>query len=250
MLARFRRLLLLGDSAVGLLSSSGSRRPSRLPEFVRVLRPNLPFEVPFARSALLGGDGDRELEIQDRFAKSANDSTVLDRSSGGGASSEESVETVPALSRDKRFVRWSVTVRTLGLDFELGSQDRGRSIIERVRPGRLSWSSRAAAGVITGTLAGFGASAGAGGDAVSDFGVSRAWRREADRLGGIWGRALLPDLRASSNSAMSKEGTSKAGRLGRLLKLFARCIDEVAVTAECGGLPGTVDSRSGVECER
>jgi len=65
---------------------------------------------------------------------------------------------------------------------------------------------------------------------------------------------FLSKLRADSNSTMSNEGTSKAGRLGRLLKLFARwaaaataAADELA--GESGAL-GRADSRSGVECER
>lgn len=70
MLARFKvPFLLPGDSDVWAVSSFTSTAAKRLPESALALRPNLLFvEVPFARSALLGGDGDRELEFQERLA--------------------------------------------------------------------------------------------------------------------------------------------------------------------------------------
>ena len=65
---------------------------------------------------------------------------------------------------------------------------------------------------------------------------------------------VLPMANTDSNSAMSKEGTSNAGRLGRsLLMLLERCrtgFDLEAAVGGGGGDVGNEDKRSGVEWER
>jgi len=61
-------LLLLEESAGWLPSSSESVDDNRLAELARDLKPNRGLDEPPFRSALLGGEGDLEDEIQDRFA--------------------------------------------------------------------------------------------------------------------------------------------------------------------------------------
>jgi len=202
--------------------SSGSPAPGRLPESLRPRRPSLPFEVPFVRSALLGGDGDRELDIQERFAKSAKDSTVFDLSKRAACGSSGTSPTL-SLTRDLGRSFWAA--RTLGLDFELGSHERGRSIIDLVRPDRSSSATMAAGGGVSAL-------------------ISTAFSCTTGRRGGF---LSLSNLRADSKSARSNDGTSKAGRLGSSLELFARCN---AWGFAGGNGWGKADNRSGVECER
>jgi len=180
---------------------------------------------------LLGGDGDLEVLIQDFFAKSANDSTVLDLSSGfnSGASSTKSASVKVRLmvSLENRFERCAVEGRTSGLDFELGNHERRRSIIDLLR--LREWAG----------ATGFLVTAGAGALSVvpSSFSFASTTTKGCFNVE-CWRKSVLgfeseseselelelgldepdPPLRADSNSeARSKERTSKAGRLGRLL---------------------------------
>lgn len=251
MLARLNaRVLLLGDSAGGWpASSSESVRLKRLAESARERPPNLLRAAPLARSALVGGgEGDREdVEIHDLFAKSANDSTVLGLSNtgaGGGAStgpllsSGTPTTTTSSLGGTSDFGRGGLgDTRTLGLDFELGIHDRGRSIIELLRARRSSgcWATMATAG---------------GGTRLSS--LASAGERRAGA--GVGFGFVLPKANTDSNSAMSKEGTSNAGRLGNsLLMLLERCRKGFDLEATGGGGGEDVcseDKRSGVEWER
>lgn len=249
MLARLNaRVLLLGDSAgVWPASSSESVRLKRLAESARERPPNLLRAAPLARSALLGGgEGDLEdVEIHDFFAKSANDSTVLGLSNtgaGGGAStgllsSGTPTTTTSSLGGTSDFGRGGIgDTRTLGLDFELGIHDRGRSIIELLRARRSSgcWATMATAG---------------GGARLS---LPSAGERRAGA--GVGFGFVLPKANTDSNSAISKEGTSNAGRLGNsLLMLLERCRKGFDLEAAGGGGGEDVcseDKRSGVEWER
>ncbi len=166
---------------------------------------------------LLGGEGDRELDIHDRRAYSAKDSTVRDRSNGlGGVSRSRSASisslsplSLSSLSPCRGPGESSRSrIRTSGVDLEVGSHERGRSIMDTrlldlsccvSSPAGWAEGRRVAEGlsVATSTVFGFGTS-------FSLF-LSTPNRREA------W-----------KSSPRSKEGTSKAGRLGRLLRLSAR----------------------------
>lgn len=250
MLARFKaRVLLLGDSAGWWpASSSGSVRLKRLAESARERPPNLLRAAPFAPSALLGGgEGDREDdEIHDLFAKSANDSTVLGLSNtgaGGGAStglllsSGTPTTTTSSLGGTSDFGRGGTgNTRTSGLNFELGIHDRGRSIIELLRAGRSSgcWATMATVGGARLSL------------------LPSAGERRAGA--GVGFGFVLPKANTDSNSAISKEGTSNAGRLGNsLLMLLERCRKGFDLEAAGGGGGEDVcseDKRSGVEWER
>lgn len=113
----------VGDPA---LSLGFSFNDDRLPVLARL--------APDSFSALLGGDGDREEEIHEgRLANSANASTVLgfSRCFWVGTSWDTSM----SLYLDTSFGGWPKLPSTSGLDFELGSQERGRSIIDLVRLG-------------------------------------------------------------------------------------------------------------------
>jgi hypothetical protein len=79
-------------------------------------------------SEFLVGEGDLDLEIQDRFAKSAKDSTAFGPSKDFPASM---LPDTPATFCLANLLDWcSCLARTLGLNFELGSQERGRSTID------------------------------------------------------------------------------------------------------------------------
>ncbi len=126
MLARFNaRLLLLCCSA-----------PAWVPGVVLVLgvagssTDKGRAEAPRGFSALVGGgEGDLDLEIQERLAKSAKDSG-LDRSGGFPAAGVVSVAEAATCCWASLLGRCSWLVRTLGLDLELGSHERGRSTID------------------------------------------------------------------------------------------------------------------------
>ena len=84
------RLVLLSDSGNWAASGSGPGAFAFL-ALLGLPRLDLAFglaapvrSVSRRRWALVGGDGDLELDIQERLAKPANDSTVLDLSNGFG----------------------------------------------------------------------------------------------------------------------------------------------------------------------
>lgn len=227
-------------------------RLRRLAESARERPPNLLRAAPLARSALLGGgEGDLDAEIHDFFAKSANDSTVLDLSNTGacgGASTGlplSGIPTTSSLGDTSDFGRGGIwATRTLGLDFELGIHDRGRSIIELLREGRSSgcWATMAKAGE-------------EGFDAAPTTNLSLSSGAGEPRAGaGVGFGFVRPRANTDSNSPISKEGTSNAGRLGNsLLMLLERCRKGFDLEAAGGGGGedvGNEDKRSGVEWDR
>jgi hypothetical protein len=129
MLARFKaRLLLLGGSVAPLASPRAWLPGVALSVEVAGLSAEEARATARDFSGLLGGEGDLDLEIQDLLAKSAKDSTVLDRSKGFGTKVSSGAPATFCLT--SFFVRCSWMVRTLGADFELGSHETGRSIID------------------------------------------------------------------------------------------------------------------------
>ena len=223
-------------------------------------------------SGLLGGEGDLDLDIQDLLAKSAKDSTVLDLSKGFTAklSSGAPAATFCCCGLTSFFGRCSATARTLGADFELGSHETGRSIIDllllRVC---LSTAVTPAAALCSLSL-------------CCSFSVwwfpltllmmfllvtSLSWNSiptvVSFAVAGLRRRVsvVVVKLKDFSNSVTrSKDGMSKVARPGRLLKPGDRPTGTVAskvskvVQEEGGGLdkapvlPATA-SKSGAECE-
>jgi hypothetical protein len=188
------------------------------------------------------GDGDLEpLDIHDLLARPARDSMVLDLSNGfgsGAASFSLSGTTLGILGVTGTS---SSNILTSGLDLELGSQRR-RSMMDFFRLALSGLAGMATCVSDVGTVlsgAKLFLSFAAGFESSITAVVSK--RRDV--------------LKSSSNSnSMSIEGTSKAGRLGRLFRLRVLCFSwlgdkcEFMLTVE--GRFDRPDSKSGVECER
>lgn len=271
-LARLRaRLVLLSESADRLVSRSkpsASARGRGL-EFFRAAASGeadlaglvldfLPSGPPLSGESLLSvfflllGDGDLEGDIHDRRAKPANDSTVLDLSSGFGSSLDSTLELLSLPSEPLSFADGAgpsgfSSLRKSGEDLELGSHRRGLSIMDLLRR-RVSTSGSTGASAIFLTPTS-SSSLGAGG-AGWRFGMFNF----SSRLKVAW----------KSWWSKSKEGTSKEGReggKGRDLRLEVRWEgwslereegEEEEAAAVFGGVALSVsrESRSGVECER
>jgi hypothetical protein len=173
------------------------------------------------------GEGDLALDIHDLFASPARDISVLDRPIGfvvgNGGTGGTSVSGAAVLSLTTAPLTFAfvfivapessttdlAVARTSGLDFELGSHERFRSIMDFLR-------------LVFSFFAGT-----AGAAVVVEVRISTMFFSFDDVLG-LGLSSLTPDSKRSESKSESKsnskssEGTSKAGRLGRLLRLRVR----------------------------
>ena len=173
------------------------------------------------------GEGEREPEIHDLLAKSAKDSeTVRDLSTSLGSATPRAADAAEPLSLVTPRDPPSTKSLTLGVDREVGIQDRGRSMSDFRRA---RTSGRAAAGAST----------------VMDWGWAFLWAAAA--MVAFLGPG--PRIGMEKSESRSNEGMSKAGRLGSDLQLRVRWWAERAAML-AGGLARDDDSRSGVEWDR
>jgi hypothetical protein len=192
-------------------------------------------------SFFVDGDGDLELDIQDLLARPARDSIVLDLSSGFGSG------LAPVLFVNMPLGIFGVAgtgsssvmpSRTSGLDRELGSHRR-RSIMDFLRLVLAGAATCVAVAVVvparTLVLASF-----------AEVFVSAPFSFASNR------RVVLKS--SSKSKSKSIDGTSNAGRLGRLLRLEVLWLCWLLGALTVGWWWWwwlvSPDSRSGVECER